>query len=167
MHSRPHRQTHPPEPHTWYVGQRETMTGTRARFWPSPFFQPRSNKCPGPASDVRTSELSQPEIGKNERHIHINIDKVRELYSTCASPVVPHPSTGHAHGCLASEIGRDPAFPTRFDRTVASLEVSLLAPSQELERDRNKNETEEERENICWLYHRKMIYHIREKELKR
>ena len=53
-----------------------------------------------------------------------------ELYSTCASPVVPHPSTGHAHGCLASEIGRDPAFPTRFDRTVASLEVSLLAPSR-------------------------------------
>ena len=52
------------------------------------------------------------------------------LYSTCASPVVPHPSTGHAHGCLASEIGRDPAFPTRFDRTVASLEVSLLAPSR-------------------------------------
>tara|TARA_B110000503_G_scaffold71151_1_gene110542 strand:- start:444 stop:701 length:258 start_codon:yes stop_codon:yes gene_type:complete len=44
--------------------------------------------------------------------------------------VVPHPSTGHAHGCLASEIGRDPAFPTRYDRTVASLEVSLLAPSQ-------------------------------------
>ena len=52
-----------------------------------------------------------------------------ELYSTCASPVVPHPSTGHAHGCLASEIGRDPAFPTRFDRTVGSLEVSLLASS--------------------------------------
>ena len=52
-----------------------------------------------------------------------------KLYSTCASPVVPHPSTGHAHGCLASEIGRDPAFPTRFDRTVDSLEVSLLAPS--------------------------------------
>ena len=53
----------------------------------------------------------------------------KKLYSTCASPVVPHPSTGHAHGCLASEIGRDPAFPTRFDRTVDSLEVSLLAPS--------------------------------------
>ena len=52
-----------------------------------------------------------------------------KLYSTCASPVVPHPSTGHAHGCLASEIGRDPAFPTRFDRTVGSLEVSLLASS--------------------------------------
>ena len=67
------------------------------------------------------------------------LETVRKLYSTCASPVVPHPSTGHAHGCLASEIGRDPAFPTRFDRTVASLEVSLLAPSQELERDRNKN----------------------------
>jgi hypothetical protein len=31
--------------------------------------------------------------------------------------VVPHPSTRHAHGCLASEIGRDPAFPTRYDRT--------------------------------------------------
>ena len=52
-----------------------------------------------------------------------------KLYSTCASPVVPHPSTGHAHGCLASEIGRDPAFPTRFDRTVDSPEVSLLASS--------------------------------------
>ena len=54
----------------------------------------------------------------------------RGLYSTCASPVVPHPSTGHAHGCLASEIGRDPAFPTRFDRTVSSPEVSLLTPSR-------------------------------------
>ena len=43
--------------------------------------------------------------------------------------MVPHPSTGHAHGCLASEIGRDPAFPTRFDRTVDSPEVSLLASS--------------------------------------
>ena len=53
-----------------------------------------------------------------------------KLYSTCASPVVPHPSTGHAHGCLASEIGRDPAFPTRFDRTVDSPEVSLLTPSR-------------------------------------
>ncbi len=31
--------------------------------------------------------------------------------------MVPHPSTRHAHGCLASEIGRDPAFPTRYDRT--------------------------------------------------
>ena len=57
--------------------------------------------------------------------------EIRErLYSTCASPVVPHPSTGHAHGCLASEIGRDPAFPTRFDRTVSSPEVSLLTPSR-------------------------------------
>ena len=68
-----------------------------------------------------------------------------ELYSTCASPVVPHPSTGHAHGCLASEIGRDPAFPTRFDRTVASLEVSLLAPSR-LGRDWNGQEDYRERE---------------------
>ena len=45
---------------------------------------------------------------------------VCELYSTCASPVVPHPSTGHAYGCLASEIGRDPAFPTKYDRTELS-----------------------------------------------
>ena len=64
---------------------------------------------------------------------------LRKLYSTCASPVVPHPSTGHAHGCLASEIGRDPAFPTRFDRTVASPEVSLLAPSR-LGRDCGKRD---------------------------
>lgn len=34
--------------------------------------------------------------------------------------MVPHPSTRHAHGCLASEIGRDPAFPTRYDRTESS-----------------------------------------------
>ena len=52
------------------------------------------------------------------------------MISTGTSPVVPHPSTGHAHGCLASEIGRDPAFPTRFDRTVDSPEVSLLTPSR-------------------------------------
>ena len=45
--------------------------------------------------------------------------------------MVPHPSTGHAHGCLASEIGRDPAFPTRYDRTVDSPEVSLLTPSRQ------------------------------------
>jgi hypothetical protein len=59
-----------------------------------------------------------------------NRKRIIRLYSTCASPVVPHPSTGHAHGCLASEIGRDPAFPTRFDRTVSSPEVSLLTPSR-------------------------------------
>lgn len=46
------------------------------------------------------------------------------LYSTCASPVVPHLSTRHAHGCLASEIGRDPAFPTRYDRTENSSRVT-------------------------------------------
>ena len=51
---------------------------------------------------------------------------MRFLYSTCASPVVPHPSTRHAHGCLASEIGRDPAFPTRYDRTELSLEAASL-----------------------------------------
>ena len=68
-----------------------------------------------------------------------------KLYSTCASPVVPHPSTGHAHGCLASEIGRDPAFPTRFDRTVDSLEVSLLASSSHwigTESEKNQREIE-------------------------
>jgi hypothetical protein len=64
------------------------------------------------------------------RHREQKNQKRMRLYSTCASPVVPHPSTGHAHGCLASEIGRDPAFPTRFDRTVSSPEVSLLTPSR-------------------------------------
>jgi hypothetical protein len=62
---------------------------------------------------------------------HQENSKREILYSTCASPVVPHPSTGHAHGCLASEIGRDPAFPTRYDRTVDSPEVSLLTPSRQ------------------------------------
>ena len=47
----------------------------------------------------------------------IKIKRDKGLYSTCASPVVPHPSTRHAHGCLASEIRRDPAFPARYDRT--------------------------------------------------
>ena len=74
--------------------------------------------CPPPPG----SRSCGPQMWGGERYDE-------ELYSTCASPVVPHPSTGHAHGCLASEIGRDPAFPTRFDRTVDSLEVSLLASS--------------------------------------
>ena len=52
--------------------------------------------------------------------------KSKGLYSTRASPVVPHPSTRRAHGCLASEIGRDPAFPTRFDRTEMPFEVMNL-----------------------------------------
>ena len=79
-----------------------------------------------------------------------------KLYSTCASPVVPHPSTGHAHGCLASEIGRDPAFPTRFDRTVGSLEVSLLASSShwigtksEIEHIKESSERESEAISVC------------------
>ena len=38
--------------------------------------------------------------------------------------MVPHLSTRHAHGCLASEIGRDPAFPTRYDRTEDSCRVT-------------------------------------------
>ena len=74
--------------------------------------------CPPP----RGSRSCGPQMWGGQRYDE-------KLYSTCASPVVPHPSTGHAHGCLASEIGRDPAFPTRFDRTVDSLEVSLLASS--------------------------------------
>ena len=53
-----------------------------------------------------------------------SLPKEERLYSTCASPVVPHLSTRHAHGCLASEIGRDPAFPTRYDRTEDSSRVS-------------------------------------------
>ena len=57
---------------------------------------------------------------------------VEFLYSTCASPVVPHPSTRHAHGCLASEIGRDPAFPTRYDRTELSLEAASLTAQPEV-----------------------------------
>ena len=69
------------------------------------------------------------------------INKVFLLYSTCASPVVPHPSTRHAHGCLASEIGRDPAFPARYDRTglspVASnhTTTSRLPSREPLDRD--------------------------------
>ena len=62
--------------------------------------------------------------------------------------MVPHPSTGHAHGCLASEIGRDPAFPTRFDRTVDSLEVSLLASSSHwIGTESEKNQRERDREH--------------------
>ena len=86
--------------------------GRMTRFCPSVFL------CPSVDARVCCADLRAFRARK------------RKLYSTCASPVVPHPSTGHAHGCLASEIGRDPAFPTRYDRTVASLEVSLLAPSQ-------------------------------------
>ena len=85
-----------------------------AGIWPSPLCS--ALPTPGPRS-------CGPQMWGGQRYDE-------KLYSTCASPVVPHPSTGHAHGCLASEIGRDPAFPTRFDRTVASLEVSLLAPSR-------------------------------------
>ena len=53
-----------------------------------------------------------------------HVEREIGLYSTCASPVVPHLSTRHAHGCLASEIGRDPAFPTRYDRTESSSRVT-------------------------------------------
>ena len=70
------------------------------------------------------ARLSQNDSKKNQTHTQllevVEIECVCWfvlLYSTCASPVVPHPSTRHAHGCLASEIGRDPAFPARYDRT--------------------------------------------------
>ena len=68
------------------------------------------------------------ERGKDHKQptILLSLEKSRKdgLYSTCASPVVPHLSTRHAHGCLASEIGRDPAFPTRYDRTENSSRVT-------------------------------------------
>lgn len=60
------------------------------------------------------------------------------LYSTCASPVVPHLSTRHAHGCLASEIGRDPAFPTRYDRTEDSSRVTSPDSDTAATRPRSK-----------------------------
>eukprot|EP00961_Rhodomonas_salina_P137355 1847748-Rhodomonas_salina.1 len=53
-----------------------------------------------------------PSLARLTVQLNKNEELVVELYSTCASPVVPHPSARHAHGCLASEIGRDPAFPT-------------------------------------------------------
>jgi hypothetical protein len=64
--------------------------------------------------------------------------KFGRLYSTCASPVVPHLSTRHAHGCLASEIGRDPAFPTRYDRTEDSSRVTSPDSDTAATRPRSK-----------------------------
>ena len=75
------------------------------------------------------------------------------LYSTCASPVVPHLSTRHAHGCLASEIGRDPAFPTRYDRTEDSSRVTspdrLAAATRPRSREREERITTESYGNIA------------------
>ena len=114
-------------------GELERPGGNRTTLSKADHCQPEEETCiiitaPSRGGEreshiVRTSEHSDTEIKKNNR-------KRIRLYSTCASPVVPHPSTGHAHGCLASEIVRDPAFPTRFDRTVSSPEVSLLTPSR-------------------------------------
>ena len=75
-------------------------------------------------------KLARAKVQPGPSHYLPKEKMLGRLYSTCASPVVPHLSTRHAHGCLASEIGRDPAFPTRFDRTVSSPEVSLLTPSR-------------------------------------
>ena len=58
---------------------------------------------------------------------------------------VQNPSTGHAYGCLASEIGRDPAFPTKYDRTQLSPRaVSPGARPQSLLVDCAKIGTERE-----------------------
>ena len=38
------------------------------------------------------------------------------LTTRCVSPVVTHPSTRHAQGCLTSQIGRDTVFSTWYDR---------------------------------------------------
>ena len=81
----------------------------------------------GDEKEVKSSSPTSQSCGPQSRQQQV-INFKMKLYSTCASPLVPHASTGHAHGCLASEIGRDPAFPTRFDRTVDSPEVSLLTP---------------------------------------
>jgi len=67
-------------------------------------------ECAAAAKSLKAKPASTASLPKEER-----------LYST---PVVPHLSTRHAHGCLASEIGRDPAFPTRYDRTEDSSRVS-------------------------------------------
>ena len=84
------------------------------------------SKCLSCVKTTTTPKSPSPHIMRTSDHSHSENKKnsKRGLYSTCASPVVPHPSTGHAHGCLASEIGRDPAFPTRYDRTENSSRVT-------------------------------------------
>ena len=47
-------------------------------------------------------------------------------------PVGPPPETGHVHGCLGSEIGRDPVLPTRFDRRSRSSHPILYRYSLEV-----------------------------------
>ena len=81
----------------------------------------KAHTSPSPSAKCQVSGLPllfQARLGTRTRIVSKMV--VCELYSTCASPVVPHPSTGHAYGCLASEIGRDPAFPTKYDRTELS-----------------------------------------------
>ena len=69
-------------------------------------------------------KLARAKVQPGPSHYLPKEKMLGRLYSTCASPVVPHLSTRHAHGCLASEIGRDPAFPTRYDRTENSSRVT-------------------------------------------
>ena len=73
------------------------------------------------------------------------------LYSTCASPVVPHLSTRHAHGCLASEIGRDPAFPTRYDRTENSSRVASPDSGAAATRPRSRKRMKSPRSQVSGL----------------
>ena len=88
-------------------------------------------ECAAAAKSLKAKPASTASLPKEER-----------LYSTCASPVVPHLSTRHAHGCLASEIGRDPAFPTRYDRTEDSSRVSSPDRLAVATRPRSREEEE-------------------------
>ena len=71
-----------------------------------------------------------------QRADHGKNDRKKNLLSTCASPLVPHPSTGHVHGCLGSEIGRDPVLPTRV------LKWQLIMKKRRFRKKWNKREVE-------------------------
>jgi hypothetical protein len=82
--------------------------------------------------DAGTRETQSADHEKNDRK--------KTLLSTCSSPLGPHPSTGHVHGCLGSEIGRDPVLPTRFDRRSRSSHPILYRYSLEVAVDNEKEE---------------------------
>jgi hypothetical protein len=88
--------------------------------------------CAAAAKSLQAKPTSTASLPKEER-----------LYSTCTSPVVPHLSTRHAHGCLAKEIGQDLAFPTRYDRTEDSGRIS--SPDRLAVATRPRSREEEER----------------------
>ena len=83
-------------------------------------------------------KLARAKVQPGPSHYLPKEKMLGRLYSTCASPVVPHLSTRHAHGCLASEIGRDPAFPTRYDRTEDSSRVTSPDSDTAATRPRSK-----------------------------